>query len=248
MSGKSETMNVVDLCADESNLGKELAQAHALYCALRYQGFNADDIGKLVKADPTLWAHTLALIRGVVPLGNLSSELVNLDKHPGIKRDRLKKTNLFRDLRLGVWLSDWTGDGIKIGDHYVDIIRPQGWGVQNSKFFDRLTLNPDPHQKEKVIDLNSQAAAWFYEEHSDAARNFFELTGQIAKSDEWKDDKIFFLGTLWTVNEMPYAMALVSNTDGLVHCRPEPLPVGKWPENCYIAVLVKDPTSLKRYK
>ncbi len=250
MNGTADKVEIeeVDLCDDGRSLpGTELSLAHSLFCALRDEGFDESDIGKLVKAKPELLGYILGFLRGEVQLHDIPCELVNLDKHPGIKRDKKKKINLFRDLRLGTWLTDWS-DGIKIAGKYVDIVRPRGLGLQSRGFFTRSTLNPEKNRDEYCIDLNAQAAKWFYENHKDATRNFFECVGRIAKSDEWNDDKIFFLGTLWSVDGVAHAMALVSDSEGYIYCRLEPLPSGDWPENCYIAVLVDNLEVLKSYK
>ncbi len=247
MNNTSEKVIVpVNACGMMEVIGEELSQAHTLYCALREGGFNKTDIDKLA-AGPRLLDYLLVFLRG--KLDEIPDEIINLDRHPGNPQNKGKEINLIVDNRLGGWVADWSdSQGMKIGGLYVDIIRPKGYGVLDGNIFSRNSVYPYKLEDKPIVDLNAQTAQWYDTHYWDGARNLFERVGQIVDSSDWNDDRIFFLGTLWAVNGVPHAMALVSDTNGDIECRLEPIPRGKWPPNCYLALLVEDPAMLQEYK
>ena len=224
-----------------NELGKELGVAHELLCAIRKLGGTRKDIREICNKPEALQA-LIYRTRGILPEEETVDTIMNLEAEPRIPTGFNSAEEIIFDQRLGMWVMELNHTkGYVLGDKKMAFIHPKNGDCMNNGMFVRLRLGWID-----FIDLNAQAATALYENPSFTQNIFSSLSEGV----DWKDEKIFFLGTIWKQRALTKgnsgknhgwdicAMALTSNTEGEVALKEEPLPVGCWPENYYIAILV----------
>ena len=227
---------------ENSEIGKELSHAHKLICQLRHAGATWDDLVAMRDAKLEVFSEFIARIRGISVTDD-RDEIINLDYEPGsfesltdLSKGFLASKGVYDvdDDRLGIWQVQSESWGIFFGNMKFSVERPSGKGC----------FQKDPPRycrgdllgiSKNRVYLNLAMATWF----SQGGRIDIPFDGSPF-NDNWGNDTIFFLGTVWWVpiRKVFLAPALTSNKSGHIKYQIWPIPVGKWPENCYVALLV----------
>ncbi len=226
-----------------NELGKELGAAHDLYCAFRDIGGTPKDIRAITGMRDAL-QKVIFRSRGILPAEESVYDMIlNLDASTNINRDRNNPQTLIVDQRLGMWVMELNNpEGYIVGDKQMVFICPLHKECMHRGRFDRKKLG----YFDGRIDLNAQAA----EALAGNPMVLQNIFSDLSPGEDWKDEKIFFLGTVWMQEALVKgnsgtrhgwdicAKALVCSSDGAMSVVNEPLPVGKWPSNYYIALLI----------
>lgn len=220
-------------------LGKESGTLHKFLCAFRNAGGTIEDLR--IMSDP----GQVDLGRILARLRNIDTEdewsiFMNLNAAPELPKDFGAAPIV--DKRMGFWSVKLNGpDGLILGDRVIRIVSAQGYCVNAKGRFIRNELSIKGMQtRVQTFDLNAQAAKAICNKR-DVAQSLFK---ELQRSEpDWLEQDIFFLGTVWKQRiprgggEGIYAKELHRASDGVVSMYDSQIPIGKWPKNCFIAVL-----------
>ncbi len=241
MNGKPNTTVKVNAHDNTNELGREAGHLHKFLCKLREVGATQYDLVCMRTVNDRILEQFLGALRGTIPLPEQDWETVNLDRgwninhlEPVIAPEDVSISKAISDIGLGIWTLECEGGGLILGDMKVAVYQPTGSCIVDGMYSrDRLD-SPAPH----YYDLNLAAARWLTGEN-------FRAQGVFSGppfSDEWANETLFFLGTVFLGNSLDkkyvLAPALTSNKKGLITLGLKPIPVGPWPEHCFAAVLV----------
>jgi hypothetical protein len=228
-----------------------------------------DDLKSLTDSpDSRPFELLLASRHGILPSVLLDEfkdevELVNLNCAHGLEADvREGSAVMIKDDRLGIWRCEYDSQDSRIvlGDCKLVVMKVEGYCLNQSGLFQLWPLKLVPpadlklSDKAQVVQLNGQAARWLYAGNFQRLENLF--TGLPFEGNEWKNEYIYFLGTVWNEtpgdgrkerfdpeisNFMAYAFRsheVAANND-LITLERVYVPVGVWPADSYVAVLVR---------